>query len=202
MTRLFPAFLFCALLCSGQSKTSAGSYKPSPGEWPTYNRDLAGTRYSPLTQINTRNVSQMKLAWSYRPSDSGGRPSPEVTPLVIGGRMYLTAGNRVLALEPTTGKEIWTYQLSTGAASQRGVAYWPGDRQNPPRIIFTALRRLIALNAITGKIDPGFGKEGELDMGVGYNGVPTIFKNAVMVGAATGEYVPLGVPGDSRAYDA
>lgn len=39
-------------------------------------------------------------------------------------------------------------------------------------------------------------------MGVGYNGVPTIFKNAVMVGAATCEYIPLGVPGDSRAYDA
>jgi glucose dehydrogenase len=202
MTRLFPAFLFCALLCSGQSKTSAGSYKPSPGEWPTYNRDLAGTRYSPLTQINARNVSQLKLAWSYRPADSGARPSPEVTPLVIGGRMYLTAGNRVLALEPTTGKVIWTYQLSTGAASQRGVAYWPGDRQNPPRIIFTAARRLIALNANTGKIDPGFGKEGEVDMGVAYNGVPTIFKNAVMVGAATGEYIPLGPAGDSRGYDA
>src|SRR5260370_20521389 len=92
MTRLFPVFLFCALLCSGQSKTpTASTYKPSPGEWPTYNRDLAGTRYSPLTQINTSNVSQLKLAWSYNPSDSGARPSPEVTPLFIGGRCYFSS---------------------------------------------------------------------------------------------------------------
>ena len=159
MRRLAQALLVCTVLCSGQSKTSATSSKPSPADWPVYNRDLAGTRYSPLTQINTSNVSQLKLAWSYKPSESGARPSPEVTPLVIGGRMYLTAGNRVLALEPTTGKKIWTYQVSTGTASQRGVAYWPGDRQNPPRIVFTAGHRLIALNAKTGKLDPGFGKE-------------------------------------------
>jgi len=202
MRRLIEALLFCAMLCSAQSKSSADIYKPSPAEWPTYNRDLAGTRYSPLAQINANNVSQLKLAWSYRPSETGGRPSAEVTPVVIQGRMYITAGNRVLALEPTTGKEIWTYQLSSGAASQRGVAHWPGDRYNPPRVIFTAGRQLIALNANTGKLDPGSGKEGEVDMGVGYNGVPTVFKNAVMVGAATGEYVPLGVPGDSRGYDA
>src|SRR5437588_10331969 len=112
MTRLFPAFLSCAVLCSGQSKSSAGRYKPSPAEWPTYNRDLAGTRYSPLAQINASNVSQLKLAWSYRPGESGGRVSAQVTPLVIRGRMYLTAGNRVVALEPDTGKEIWTYRLS------------------------------------------------------------------------------------------
>ena len=79
--------------------------------------------------------------------------------MVIHGRMYLTAANHVLALEPATGKEIWTYELSSGVASQRGVAYWPGDRYNPPRIIFTAGRRLIGLNANTGKLDPGFGKE-------------------------------------------
>jgi glucose dehydrogenase len=207
MRRLIPAFLVFAALCPAQSNSSASGTSSSrrqlsPADWPSYNRDLAGTRYSPLTQINTKNVAQLKLAWSYKPSDSGGRPSAEVTPLVINGRMYITAGNRVLALEPETGKEIWTYQLADGLASQRGVAFWPGDADNPPRIIFTAGRRLIALNANTGKIDPGFGKEGEVDMVVGYNGVPTIFKNVVMVGAATGEYIPLGPAGDSRAYDA
>src|SRR5262249_39915015 len=124
-------------------------------DWPTYNRDLAGTRYSPLAQINTKNVANLKPAWSYKPSDTGGRPSTEVTPIVVNGRIYLTAGNRVVALEPETGKEIWVYQVAGGAPSQRGVAYWPGDRQNPPRIIFTAGRRLIALNANTGKLDPG-----------------------------------------------
>ncbi|HEV3201641.1 MAG TPA: PQQ-binding-like beta-propeller repeat protein, partial [Bryobacteraceae bacterium] len=171
-------------------------------DWPMYNHDLAGTRFSPLSQINTRNAGKLVQAWSYRPADSGGRPSAQVTPLVVNGRMYLTAGNRVLALEPETGKELWTYELRTDLPSSRGVAFWPGDRQNPPRVIFTAGRRLLALNANTGKVDPGFGKEGEVDMVVGYKGVPTIYRNVVMVGAATGEYVPTGVPGDSRAYDA
>ena len=113
--------------------------EPNPaGEWRTYNHDLAGTRFSPLSQINTSNVARLTQVWAYRPNPTGARPSPEVTPIVVNGVMYLTAGNRVVALEPETGKEIWRYQLPNGQASQRGVAYWPGDRDHPPRILFTS----------------------------------------------------------------
>ena len=115
--------------------------------------------------------------------------------------MYLPASARVVALDAATGKEVWSYTVANGRPSTRGVAYWPGDKQNPPRIIFTAGRNLIALNATTGKIDPGFGKEGVVDMVVGYSGVPTIFRNLVMVGASVLE-LPVGQPGDTRAYDA
>ena len=59
----------------------------------------------------------------------------------------------------------------------------------------------MALNANTGKLDPGFGNEGQVEMAVPYSGVPTIYKNIAMVGASVGE-VPVGEPGDSRAYDA
>ena len=97
--------------------------------------------------------------------------------------MYITAGNRVVALDPDTGKEIWQYEVTGGNPSARGVTYWPGDTNNPPRIIFTAGRRMIGLNASTGKIDPGFGKEGEVDMVVPYNSPPTIYKNMLFVGA-------------------
>ncbi len=188
-----------------------------PDDWPTYNRDLAGTRFSPLAEINTGNVVKLAPAWSYRTPDIAGQPpgrgisgEPEITPLVINGVMYLTARDRVVALEPETGKEIWSHPMETGQlASPRGVAYWPGDRSNPPRIIFTAgqpsldgYRRLIALNANTGKVDPGFGKEGEVDMTVAYRGAPTIYKNVIMLGAFALEHRPLGNPGDSRAYDA
>ncbi len=109
-------------------------------EWPTYNRDLAGTRHSPLTQINTTNVSTLVQAWSYRLRPEPGRSVPaidkpassfelfqEVTPIVVNGVMYLPSGDRVVALEPETGKEIWRYELPEGLASFRGVAYWPGD---------------------------------------------------------------------------
>ena len=171
-----------------------------------FNRDLAGTRYSPLTQINASNVSQLKQVWSYRLQPATFRFATasgmdELTPIVVSGVMYISAQSRIMALDPESGKEVWTYEVANAQASPRGVAYWPGDRQNPPRILFTAGRSLTALNANTGKVDPGFGKEGAVDIAVPYNGVPTIFKNVVMVGASTGERED-GPPGNTRAYDA
>ena len=141
-------------------------------DWPMFNRDLAGTRYSPLTQINAANVANLTRAWTYAfnregKTISGDSPSElyqEITPIVVNGVMYLPSGDRVVALEPETGKEIWTYELKSGLASFRGVAYWPGDRDNPPRIIFTTARKMMALNARTGKVDPGFGNEGEVPL--------------------------------------
>src|SRR5216117_672763 len=143
-----------ALVTFGQS----GSGRIPDSDWPTYNRDLAGTRYSPLTQINTTNVSKLTQAWSYRLRPEPGVVVPaidkpasafemfqEVTPIVVNGVMYLPSGNRVVALEPETGKEIWRYELPEGLASFRGVAYWPGDGGVPPRILFTSLKKLIAL---------------------------------------------------------
>ena len=76
-----------------------------------------------------------------------------------------------------------------------------GDGSNPPRIIFTAGRRLIALNANTGKIDPGFGKEGEVDMVVPYNSVPLVYRNMLVVGANS-TAGPIGGIGNPRAFDA
>ena len=197
--------------------------KIAPGDWPDYNRDLGGTRHSPLDQINTKNVANLAPAWSYElggneaasgtdesPFAAGGgagarggprRVSSEATPIVVHGVMYLPAANRVVALDPESGKVLWEYTLASGQPSSRGVSYWPGDKQNPPRVIFTAGRRLVALNANTGKIDPGFGKEGEVDMVVPWSGVPVIYKNIVLIGATVGE-VPVGPPGDSRAFDA
>src|SRR6202012_2605317 len=81
-------------------------------DWPMYNRDPAGTRFSPLTQINTKNASQLKQAWSYQlKSTATRRGAPrssgsEVTPIVIDGVMYLPAAGRVAALDAVTGKEI------------------------------------------------------------------------------------------------
>src|SRR5262249_48901388 len=150
-----------------------------------YNRDLAGTRYSPLTQINTTNVASIKQVWSYRLRPAPGVAVPavdqpasgnevfqEVTPIVVNGVMYMPSGNRVVALEPESGKEIWRYELPEGLASFRGVAYWPGDGAVPARILFTSLKKLIALNAKTGKLDTEFGNRGHIDLEIAYAGVP------------------------------
>ena len=175
-------------------------------EWRTYNHDLAGTRFSPLTQVNAGNVANLKQAWAYTfPAPPGGGRggglggASEAVPIVVEGVMYVPAGNNVVALEADTGKVIW--QREVGGASRRGVGFWPGDRNTPERIIVTAGRKLLAFDAATGKPSEGFGTNGEVDMVVGYNGTPTIVKNVIMVGAAVNE-VPQGPPGDTRAFDA
>jgi len=200
--------LICILLSLSAAVLPSAAQKTRDGDWPMYNRDLAGTRYSPLTQINTRNVGALKQAWSYRFRTDEERAVlrgnigtfSEVTPLVVDGVMYLTAGNRVVALDPITGKEMWRYQAAT-AVSKRGLGYWPGDKENEPRILVTSGSKLIGLNARTGKLSPGFGTEGIVEMTVPYDGSPTVYKNTALVGATVGEN-PHGPPGDSRAFDA
>jgi len=173
-------------------------------DWPTQNYDLAGTRYSPLTQINTKNVDKLKQVWTFklRSDDRAPFQASEAVPIVVNGVMYLSAGNRVVALEPETGKEIWRYVSTTTPPSRRGVAFWPGDKTHAPRIIVTLGRRLLAVNARTGNVESGFGTNGEVDMVVPYNSPATIYKNVVMVGADMGDSPALGPPGDARAYDA
>lgn len=149
MFLLAPVLLCGALLVGAQQASSALA------DWPTYNHDLAGARYSPLAQINTGNVSTLMQAWVYR-TPQEGPPSPfggsEAVPIVVNGVMYLPSGSRIVALEADTGKEIWKYQVAGGGTTRRGVAYWPGDGADPPRILFTAGARLIGLNAATGDL--------------------------------------------------
>jgi quinoprotein glucose dehydrogenase len=180
------------------SFTAAAQAQKAAGDWPMYRHDPASTGHSELTEINPTNVTQLAQAWTMRLNDRGGL---EVTPIAVNGVMYLPAGNRVLAVDPVTGKEIWHYDVGS-QASTRGVAYWPGDDKNAPRIIFTTFdRKLIALDAATGKLVPTFGKSGITDLDVGYNGIPTIYKNLAFLGASVGE-LPRGPSGDTRAYDA
>src|ERR1700689_1246721 len=171
------------LLLAGAALPAAAQI--APGDCTNYARDLAGNKYSPLDQIPPDNVTKLLPLWTFSPKVDPTTPplTPAVTPLgtsaatpiVVSGVMYLPAGKRVVALDGVTGAEIWSYALPSGVASQRGVAYWPGDKQNPPRVLFTTGSKMVALNAGTGKLDPGFGKEGEVDIGVPYSGVPTVY---------------------------
>src|SRR5215472_841991 len=190
--------MLCALSAQTVPAASAG------GEWPMFNRDLGGTRFSPLNQVNTRNVARLTRAWSYHlgfdSSAAGITGGSEFTPVMVNGVLYLGTAKAVVALEPETGNEIWRYPVST--MSRRGVAYWPGDANNPPRIIFTSARKMIALNARTGKIDPGFGKEGEVELAVPYDSAPVVYKDLFLLGANTPEAPSTGPAGNTRAYDA
>ena len=198
--------LVCAVAVVAQKKAATPAQ-----EWPTYNHDLAGSRFSPLTEINTANVAKLAEAWKYAfpaPPGRGGRGgggiggASEAVPIVIGGVMYLPVGNSVVALEADTGKLIWQREVPGGGVSTRGVGFFPGDRNTPERIIVTGGRSsLFSFDAATGKPSEGFGTNGEVDMVVGYRGTPTIYKNVIMVGASVNE-VEIGPPGDTRAFDA
>jgi quinoprotein glucose dehydrogenase len=166
-------------------------------DWPSYNRDLAGTRYSPLTAINRTNVDELRQAWSYPlgAATDEARAGSELTPLVVGGLLYASAADRVVALRAHTGEEVWRFVVEQGAASRRGLAYWPGDETTTARLFFTVGDRLVALEAATGSRAPGFGAGGEVEMAVTYGGAPTRFEDSLIVGSS-------GPPGGVRAFDA
>jgi len=144
---------------------------------------------------------------------SGFYPS-EVTPLVANGVMYLsTPYSRVAAVDPTSGKEIWSYHLPSSGPSTRGVEYWPGDTRTPPQIVFgSSDGKLYSLDARTGKPNNDFGDNGvvtlntpEIMQGLpGRNGLsspPIVYKDLVITGGTTQENPPHGPAGDVRAWN-
>jgi glucose dehydrogenase len=179
------------------------------GDWPAAGRDPGAQRFSPLTRITPQNVASLQPAWTFdtRASDL------QVTPIVIGGVMYLTGASRVFALEPDTGTPIWTYDAGM-PVSRRGVAYWPGDRTTPARL-YVGLRdgRMLALQAKSGEIATAFGTSGFVDLKASIRGdvdgffmldtPPVIFRDVVITGGSNGEGSPSkGLYGDIRGWDA
>src|ERR1700722_47715 len=112
--------LMLALLASAAIMTGDNAHAKITGdakEWPTYGHDGGGMRFSPLTQITPANVSNLQPAWTYhlKPEGTAVLEQSEATPLVINGIMYVASPyGRVVALDATTGKEIWVYKLPTG----------------------------------------------------------------------------------------
>ena len=197
--RLAAALVAAAAISAAYAQVAPPSPATArPGDWPMYNRDLAGTRHSPLTQITPANVSRLTRAWAFKmgPDPSGGiTGGSEYTPLVVNGVMYVNTARATVALDAATGKEIWRHDLDAGSPSKRGLSFWPGNGDTAARVYFTAGRRLIALEAEIGRRAEGFGKNGEVDMGQTYNGSPTLYKDLLLVGTNT-------PPGSVRAFDA
>ncbi len=177
-------------------------------DWPVYGHDAGGTRHSPLTQITPANVATLERAWTFH----GGRPGSQVTPVVVGGIMYITAPEAVHALEPETGKELW--QFASPGITRRGLAWWPGNAAMHPRLFVRSNSDLLAIDATTGKLAPGFGNEGKVDMKKGVLGdlpdarfamqsPPAIYKDIVITGSNNNEPAPSqGAYGDVRGWDA
>lgn len=113
---------------------------PAGSDWPSYGRDPGGQRFSPLNKINRSNIASLKVAWTFRTGDAyqppRGRPTAfESTPLYIDGSLYLTTPlGRVVALDPVTGKQKWSYDskvpkdMGYGDFTNRGVSAWRGAK--------------------------------------------------------------------------
>src|SRR5512146_1059317 len=107
----WPSIIIAAFVASACLAGSA-----TADDWPAYGRDQQGTRFSPLRQITPNNVARLKPAWLFHTGDiargttNGIRSGFESTPLVIGGRLYLTTPfNRIVALDARTGKKLWSF---------------------------------------------------------------------------------------------
>ena len=222
---------FAALLLAGCS------FAPSrdsidTGEWPSYGNDPGGTRYSPLLQIDRDNVANLRVAWTYRTGEVGGvapyaHTAFEATPLMVDGTLILsTPYNRVIALDPETGKERWSYDPKVDRArrfaiiTSRGVETWldagaPADRVCR-RSVFVATidARLIALDAATGAVCPQFGRNGGVDLTEGIKigrdcgcyqvtSPPAVIGDLVIVGSSIGDNRAVDLErGVVRGYDA
>jgi quinoprotein glucose dehydrogenase len=178
------------------------------GEWRTYGGDLGHTRYAALDQITASNFSKLEVAWRFKTDNLGPRPefNFQSTPLMVGGRLYSTAGTRraVVALDAGTGELLWVHGEDEGARgaaaprqlSGRGLAYWSDGKEE--RILYvTPGYRLVALDAKTGNRAASFGRDGAVDLKqdfdqpfdlttgpVGLHATPTVAGNIVLVGAA------------------
>jgi len=212
--------------------TALAAEKQLPDQdWPVYGADPGGTKYSPLADINKDNASRLKLAWRWATQEQplqqyGTSPGKfEATPVVVDGVMYFsTPYNRVIALDPATGRQLWAYDPKAYAEGQvpngtgfvhRGVAVWRDSRTGATRVLINSRYRLIELDAKTGKLVPGFGVRGVVNLLDGLQWAvnpkhytntspPLIYRDLVIVGNGVADRLIYrrDPPGDVRAYDA
>jgi glucose dehydrogenase len=184
-------------------------------DWPAWGGDVGMQKFSPLSQITAKNVNKLKVAWTWHySSDASALVNThwEMTPLVIKNVMYFGTPNpaaSIVALDATTGKELWRWNEAVVSGLARGLAYWPGDGTDGPRLVFAAGGGLMEVDAATGKTVTGFGTNGKMPvdedlparMRTSLPNPLAIYKNVIISGAITGEGGVPGPSGDIRAWD-
>ena len=206
-TPLLTLLPLCGVLTSASGQ-SIGKPRQANVDWPVYGGQVEGQHYSPLTQINQNNVTQLKVQWTY---DTGEEGIVETNPLVVGRVLYAyTPTEKVIALDAATGKLLWKFDSGVKAQHwARGVSYWTDGKEN--RIFAGVMNYLYALDPQTGKPISSFGEGGRVDLrknlrgdySAHYISMDTpglIYKDLIIVGGEMPETLP-AAPGDIRAYD-
>ncbi|MCY3929434.1 MAG: PQQ-binding-like beta-propeller repeat protein [Acidobacteria bacterium] len=199
------------------------------GDWPAFGGDPGNTKYSKLDRIDRDNFQDVEIAWRWRSiaadtevPDSVRRGQFKTIPLEVDGRVFVaTSLSQVAAIDAGTGDTLWTYDPESWRAGRpanegfqhRGVAYWTdGERERV--LLPTHHRRLVSLDAATGKPDPDFGDGGDVEMTphlgrevmesrTTHSSPPAVCGNTVIVGSivADGVMHKESPPGFVRAYD-
>jgi quinoprotein glucose dehydrogenase len=200
--------------------------------WPYYGGDQGGQRYSAATGITPANVGKLVTAWTFSTGDLAAksaamrRTSFEDTPILADGRLYVCSPfDEVSALDPGTGKSFWHFDPKLDSALHypnkfncRGVAYWHDPRRatglcSARIFVGTNDRRLIALDAASGKPCPSFGNRGTVSIPtspamiypaeVQITSAPVVTHGIVIVGSSIDDNQRVNAPrGTVHAYDA
>ena len=190
---------------------SNGELLDTHSTWRAYGGAADGAQYSSLHQIDRSNVAKLKRVWSYQTGDD---LPYAFNPVVVDNVMYVMARtNSIVALDATTGKEIWIHPTGakTSLITNRGIDYWESADRSERRLLFAADNHLQAIDARTGQTIIDFGKGGSTDLREGLGRDPKtltlvqstnpgrIFEDLLILGSATNEEYDSG-PGDIRAY--
>ena len=224
--RIAPSLLSLFLLHAslhGQGSASEG--------WPEYGGNLGGQRYSSARQINKENVSSLRVAWTFHThaldiaSSANSVAAFEATPVLWKGTLYFDSPfDQVFAVDALTGKLKWTFDPKISRTrlyivTSRGVALWhaqapgPGVCGETAVLVATLDRRLIALDAASGKPCPRFGTNGSVDLTKGveverpdlyfFTSPPIVVRNTIVLGASVGDNQQLFAgSGATRGFDA
>ena len=177
--------------------------------WHDYGGSPDNARYFTLNQINKSTLSQLGVAWTYPTLDN---VSYVFNPIVVDNTMYVLArDNSLVALDASTGREIWIHEGLQGIAP-RGINYWESKDRSDRRLLFQMNSYLQAIDAQTGKSITTFGKDGVVNLreGLGRDAATIVktqsstpgkvYENLIILGSAAGENY-MAPPGDLRAYD-
>ena len=217
-SKLQASILFCTVIILLTSCTAKN--KNAYAEWKIYGGTKDRIQYSSLSQIDTNNVKNLQVAWTYHTKDAEGSSQIEVNPIVVDGVMYgVSPKLKLFAIDPTSGKQKWIFdpfEQSDKAGKKhgvnicRGVSFYSGEN-NDNRIFYTASSSLYCINSATGKPVASFGEGGSIDLHndldrevkdlfVTSTSPGIIYKDLIIIGTNVSEEAA-AAPGHIRAYD-
>jgi glucose dehydrogenase len=229
---VFTAGVALSLASQNAERRTASVERRGLAEWPVYGGDQAGTKYSPLADVNTTNVSRLAIAWEWSTKEKaleqfGTRPGNfQTTPLMIDNVLYFsTPYNRVVALNADSGAQLWAFDPKAYEDGQppngtgfvhRGIAAWrDAAAGNALRIFINSRYHLFSLDAATGRPVESFGTHGAIDLSAGLvwainkqhytnTSPPIVYKDLIILGNGVGDRLVYrnDPPGDIRAFSA